>query len=166
MLNPGRNVRVSRRNLLKALTAAGGSLAASLFLPGKWDKPLLRVGVLPVHAQTSNPQPGPTYAIANTTLNEDFGDYCLWGLSATITPAAAGVEMQVVICDATESCQTMTAVTDSSGVATFAEPDPRCFPGTGALPVTVTFSFVNTSLCSGANCTVEYMCSETGCTRN
>jgi hypothetical protein len=44
---------VSRRTMLKSILAAGGALGASAFLPEKWLKPLVRTGVLPVHAQTS-----------------------------------------------------------------------------------------------------------------
>lgn len=44
--------QISRRRLLKALTAAGGVLAASM-LPGKWAKPVVEVGVLPAHAQVT-----------------------------------------------------------------------------------------------------------------
>ena len=44
--------QISRRRLLKALTAAGGVIAAS-FLPGKWAKPVVEVGVLPAHAQVT-----------------------------------------------------------------------------------------------------------------
>ena len=42
---------LSRRELLKALAAAGGALGAAAFLPGKWTKPLVEAGVLPAHAQ-------------------------------------------------------------------------------------------------------------------
>ncbi|MBN1148033.1 MAG: twin-arginine translocation signal domain-containing protein [Anaerolineales bacterium] len=44
---------LSRRELLKALAAAGGALGAAAFLPGKWAKPLVEAGVLPAHAQAT-----------------------------------------------------------------------------------------------------------------
>jgi hypothetical protein len=50
---------LGRRRLLKAIGAAGGALAVSMFLPEKWVKPALEVGYLPAHAQTS-PTPTPT----------------------------------------------------------------------------------------------------------
>jgi len=45
--------RISRRAMLKGILAAGGALGASAFLPEKWLKPMIKTGVLPVHAQTS-----------------------------------------------------------------------------------------------------------------
>jgi hypothetical protein len=44
---------ITRRQLLKALLAAGGGLTASAMLPAKWLKPVVKSGVLPVHAQSS-----------------------------------------------------------------------------------------------------------------
>jgi hypothetical protein len=53
-LPEGENERsVSRRELLKILGAAGGTLTASVLLPEKWLPPQLDIGVLPAHAQTS-----------------------------------------------------------------------------------------------------------------
>jgi hypothetical protein len=43
---------ISRRQALKLLTAVSGAVTLAN-LPGKWSKPLLKVGILPVHAQTS-----------------------------------------------------------------------------------------------------------------
>jgi hypothetical protein len=43
----------SRRELLKALAATGGAVAASGVLSGQWVKPVVEVGVLPAHAQIS-----------------------------------------------------------------------------------------------------------------
>ena len=42
---------LSRRELLKVLTAAGSAIGAAAFLPAKWSKPLVEAGVLPAHAQ-------------------------------------------------------------------------------------------------------------------
>jgi hypothetical protein len=44
---------LGRRELLKALAAAGGAVAASSLLPGEWARPVVEVGVLPAHAQIS-----------------------------------------------------------------------------------------------------------------
>jgi hypothetical protein len=43
----------SRRQLLKLLIAAGGGVTAAAFFPGKWTKPVVKMGVLPVHAQST-----------------------------------------------------------------------------------------------------------------
>jgi hypothetical protein len=48
---------LSRRDLLKILTASGGALAASQLVPNEWTTPLVESGVLPAHAQGS-PTPG------------------------------------------------------------------------------------------------------------
>jgi hypothetical protein len=53
---------LGRRQLLKALAATSGAVAASSMLPGKWARPVIEAGVLPAHAQvtptpTSEPQP-------------------------------------------------------------------------------------------------------------
>jgi hypothetical protein len=53
---------ISRRELLKAMTALGGALAA-ISLPERWMKPVIGAGVLPAHAQGTGeippPYPGP-----------------------------------------------------------------------------------------------------------
>jgi hypothetical protein len=45
--------QVTRKQFLKLLAAAGGATAAAAFLPGKWVKPIVKMGVLPAHAQSS-----------------------------------------------------------------------------------------------------------------
>jgi hypothetical protein len=44
---------MGRRELLKALAAGGGAVAASAVVSGKWVKPVVEAGVLPAHAATS-----------------------------------------------------------------------------------------------------------------
>lgn len=72
----GQEWTVSRRRLLKVLAAAGGAVAASTLLPGKWARPVVEVGVLPAHAQitpgvatpTPTRTPEPTYsAVCDST---------------------------------------------------------------------------------------------------
>ncbi len=45
--------KLSRREALKTLTALTGA-AALTSLPGQWAKPIVEVGALPAHAQTSS----------------------------------------------------------------------------------------------------------------
>ena len=45
--------QITRNQFLKILVAVGGATAAAAFLPGKWLKPIVKVGVLPVHAQST-----------------------------------------------------------------------------------------------------------------
>jgi hypothetical protein len=45
--------KLSRRRLLKIIAATGGAVAASTLLPSKWARPVIDVGLLPAHAQTS-----------------------------------------------------------------------------------------------------------------
>jgi hypothetical protein len=45
--------KITRREALKALTAAGGAVMAGAMLPDKWAKPVIGSGVLPAHAQAS-----------------------------------------------------------------------------------------------------------------
>jgi len=46
------NKNLSRRDALKTLAAATGAVALTS-LPGKWDTPVVEVGALPAHAQSS-----------------------------------------------------------------------------------------------------------------
>jgi len=51
--------KLSRREALEILAALACSLAASAFLPDHWSAPLVEVGFLPVHAQSSDSPPTP-----------------------------------------------------------------------------------------------------------
>lgn len=59
--------KLGRRELLKALIAGGSAVAVSAFLPGKWIRPVVEMGVLPAHAQLS----GAPLAISPLTSNID-----------------------------------------------------------------------------------------------
>ncbi len=60
---------ISRRELLKVLTATGGGLLAAAFIPGKWLKPVIEAGVLPAHAQTSLCETGAPGVLQLSNLN-------------------------------------------------------------------------------------------------
>ena len=53
--------KITRRELLKTVIAGSGGIVAAGFLPEKWLKPVVKSGVLPVHAQASQPTPTPDY---------------------------------------------------------------------------------------------------------
>lgn len=52
---PAKEVRIGRRQLLRALAVSSGVVAGSALVPGKWSKPLVEVGLLPAHAQFTPP---------------------------------------------------------------------------------------------------------------
>jgi hypothetical protein len=76
------NTSLSRRDLVKFLAAAGGSLSASILLPGRWIKPEIASGVLPAHAQaTEQCTVGELVSISattTTTINDLFVDFDLY----------------------------------------------------------------------------------------
>lgn len=49
------STQLTRKEFIKLLIAGGTAATAASFLPGKWVKPIMKVGVLPVHAQGSGP---------------------------------------------------------------------------------------------------------------
>jgi hypothetical protein len=58
--------QMTRKQFVKLLIAAGGATTAAAMLPDKWIKPKIGLGVLPVHAASSN---GPiTIAIQQVTV--------------------------------------------------------------------------------------------------
>jgi hypothetical protein len=70
---------ISRRRLLKAIAAAGGTLAAATVLPDKWTKPAAQVGLLPAHAQVSpTPDLGTGDMQATLRWDTDDTDIDLW----------------------------------------------------------------------------------------
>ena len=67
--------KISRRELLKAIIAGGGGIIATGFLPEKWLKPVVKSGVLPVHAQASTPEP----TLSPTIVPNYIEGYGEWG---------------------------------------------------------------------------------------
>ena len=63
--------KLSRRELLKALTAMGGAAAASL-LPEHWIEPRVGIGVLPAHAQSTATPPGGSQTFDYTGAPQNF----------------------------------------------------------------------------------------------
>ncbi len=96
---------ISRRNLLKALAAAGGAVAATTLLPSQWTKPVVEVGVLPVHAQGSAtptetaipPAIIITCSAANVTGAPTIGPTDTIVTYADILPASSGITLRRVV---------------------------------------------------------------------
>jgi hypothetical protein len=66
--------KISRRDLLKGFIAGSGGIVAAGFVPEKWLKPVVKSGVLPVHAQASAPDHN--YVRGGGDLSEYlYGDY-------------------------------------------------------------------------------------------
>ena len=121
---------LNRRRLLKALAAAGGAIAASTLLPSQWIKPVVEVGVLPVHAQGSVVVPPPTYSAACDST-PGGGDITSFHGLPSGTGRIDDIEASLVITSGTGSVAgitvTMTAVAiaPSTLLPTFAPVLPR-----------------------------------------
>ncbi|MCJ7648283.1 MAG: hypothetical protein MUP85_06695 [Candidatus Lokiarchaeota archaeon] len=63
---------IDRRKMLKSVLAAGGAITAAAFLDGKWLKPVVKTGILPVHAQASCPF---VYFFPGFELTSDGGGF-------------------------------------------------------------------------------------------
>ena len=50
-----KKISINRREAIKAMLAAGGALAASTLIPGKWTRPVVQSGYVPAHAQGTLP---------------------------------------------------------------------------------------------------------------
>jgi hypothetical protein len=148
---------INRRDLLKVLGAAGAGLVGSLLLPGKWDKPVTRMGVLPAHAQASVV----TYDIIRSAesivfIPQNESDQAT--LTVYIDPPDSGIAMRATyeIEEEVPSLSQPAAygppvalpdVSTTSGAATFAPFDL----GFWWLNLRVTYEFVNADAC-GTTC--------------
>jgi hypothetical protein len=96
---PNEKVTFNRRELLKVMTALGGSLAASSMVPSQWTKPSLEAGVLPAHAQSTLPCL-PPYKIVQCDLQpgEPSNQASFFLVShAQISAPCPGIELMVEV---------------------------------------------------------------------
>ena len=162
----------TRRQLLKVL-AGTGVAAGMLALPSKWTKPVVEVGVLPVHAQGSEPDVPPytflrcdvTWFFVEEGTGVDSAAAYPWetlAMVALITPGDAGIQLQRTVTlnqpghPQNGLVDTWTGPTDAGGNCKSADFDlatlepPPLIADVGRL--TVTWSFVNpaegTGVCS------------------
>jgi hypothetical protein len=120
----------NRRELLKAITAAGGAIVASTLLPGEWAKPVVEVGVLPAHAQVSDLEPQYGVQCDSTPGGGDItvvSEFCIDEVAALVVLYSG--EGQVEGIDVTLTCSDPTieftpalpqvVTTDAEGRALF-----------------------------------------------
>jgi len=94
---------LSRRDAIKVLTAAGGAIAAAVFLQDKWTKPVIEAGVVPAHAQSSRtiPEVGLSYLCRNAVAPGYAADFNYYDPlssmsdSATLTASISGCATMV-----------------------------------------------------------------------
>jgi hypothetical protein len=67
---------ISRRQAAILLLGTGTAVGISAFFPSKWAKPIVKMGVLPVHAQTSTPTPEPTTPPTTGSIDFYFFNQC------------------------------------------------------------------------------------------
>lgn len=124
---PGEKQALSRRELLKALTALGGAVAASMLLPDKWAKPQVGSGVLPAHAQSTYPCV-PPYEIVDCVLGTGTSNEGVHVITEVfIYPPCSGIELQVMVVPIfedsasviSESEDQIIVTTDTNGKATY-----------------------------------------------
>ena len=119
---------INRREMLKkGALAAGGAITAAAFLDGKWLKPVVKTGVLPVHAQAS--------ACAEYIFTPLFVfiEEFTWNLSVTVIPVGPDGPISYEITDITNvtlspGVGSSGSGTLSGGTATFSTDYSYSFP--------------------------------------
>jgi len=122
---------LGRRELLKALAAAGAAVTASSLLPGEWAKPVIEVGVLPAHAQVSERRERPGLLSITTCSTAPippeeviFGDSTVHTF-AVISATRSGVQLRRTMTAQFPTpphvIDTLTGSTDATG--TWTPPD-------------------------------------------
>jgi len=142
----------SRRKALKLIASTVGAVTLAS-LPGRWSKPNLKVGVLPVHAQISQaPYAFSGCSVTNVQGGNVFAYFDTISTTATISPAAAGIQLRRTI-SLNEAghpqngvVDVTTAATDAAGSVTPAFFDlftisPPISPGVNR--ISVLWEFVN-----------------------
>jgi hypothetical protein len=97
----------SRREMLKLMLAASGGIGLAAFLPNRWLKPVVKSGVLPVHARASGD---------HITLNASAGCY-LDINSATISPKPASGTLVTYTASGVDNTSATVVLTPNDGSA-------------------------------------------------
>ena len=153
-MNDKSQVKISRRDAIKALAAVAGATALAN-IPSKWIKPSLNVGILPAHAQTSVVHHTVTAGISDPTAN-----YCnSLKSTAVITPPSSGIPLNYILTTSgsvviSSPAHTGTVATDGTGTATLAIIVDKSKPFNKGDTITITWSFKNPSDGSGSSAQV------------
>ena len=94
---------LSRRKVLKALTAVGGAVAATNLMPGKWTSPIIDLGVLPAHAQTNS---APIELVGNLQITPGGGGSSL--SISEVSASGAGALIYTAECQYRDPLMSMT----------------------------------------------------------
>jgi hypothetical protein len=167
---------ISRRKLLKMLTAAGAGASATVLLSSQWVKPVAAGGKLAPHAQVSQPTTH-QFVPGSGTAQQDPQAPADLLTSARITAADANIpivatvsaDIPVPALSAAPAVQTVlgaqTVMTDATGTASFTFPDLpidcQNVPS-GSTTVTVVFTFANDPADGSGNLTATTLW-EFGC---
>ena len=154
---------ISRRKLLKVLTAAGAGASTVVLLSGQWAKPVAAGGRLAPHAQTSQPI---VHSFVSGTAQQNPSDDVEADLltSVQITPADPNIPIVAkVYADITPTntpaaqtlLTTLNANTDAAGTATFPATQLDTLLNcqtvmSGSTTVTVVFTFANAAQGTGS----------------
>lgn len=88
-----KNTNKGRRELLRALTVAGGAAAAASALPEKWTRPVIDRVEIPAHAQASGPST--TLSFAAPLPGAQFYQGERRSFTVATTPPVAGLTIEV-----------------------------------------------------------------------
>jgi hypothetical protein len=139
--------KVSRRDAIKILTAVAGATALAN-TPARWSKPELKVGVLPVHAQTSVVTPVYTLtADADEPVSFCGNQTIQLNSTATISPVATGILLRFTITSTGVTVTpplTGTVATNASGMVSLSIDTDGGNSGNDN-EVTIVWSFENSS---------------------
>jgi hypothetical protein len=125
-MNGDEKRKLSRRQLLKAITAAGGAIAAATMLPGKWTQPVVEVGVLPAHAQVTGAEPEYGVQCDSTPGGGDI-EFCIDEVAALVMLYSGegpveGIEVTLTCTDPSiefDPALPQTEITNAAGRALF-----------------------------------------------
>jgi hypothetical protein len=157
-IEPSASAEISRRKLLKMITAAGAGASATVLLSSQWVKPVAAGGKLAPHAQVSQPIARTFVSSqAQQIVDQQTFDSTL-STSALITPPDPNIPIIAnVYADLQTPTQaptvdtlltTLNGNTDGTGTVSFTgidltQIDCQNVPPSGSTTVTVVYTFAN-----------------------